>query len=95
MCFSLNESVNEFCVQGNLPPLQSCPTWRQGLIHLHNLIRFTSMVSRKLTMERELLQYIKTFNITVYIDNILRDHLSLSVDITIQLPETTSFIKSA
>jgi hypothetical protein len=53
------------------------------------------MVSRKLTMERELLQYIKTFNITVYIDNILRDHLSLSVDITIQLPETTSFIKSA
>jgi hypothetical protein len=53
------------------------------------------MVSRKLTMERELLQYIEIFNITVYVDSILRHHQSLSVDITIQLPEITSLIKIA
>lgn len=59
----------------------------RGIIHLHNLIWFISMVSRKLTMERELLQYINIFNITVYVDNILAYHHSLSVGITIQLPD--------
>jgi hypothetical protein len=53
------------------------------------------MVSRKLTMERELLQYIEIFNITVYVDNNLRYYHSFSVDTTIQLLETTSLIMSA
>jgi hypothetical protein len=53
------------------------------------------MVSRKLTMERELLQYIEIFNITVYVDNNLRCYHSFSVDTTIQLPETTSLMRAS
>lgn len=86
MCFSLNDSVNEFCVQGRLLSSVFLPGER-GIIHLHNLIWLISMVSRKLTMKREILQYIKIFNITVYVDNILRYHHSLSVGIIIQLPK--------
>jgi hypothetical protein len=52
------------------------------------------MVSRELTIERKLLQYMKVFNITVYIDNILGYYHSLSVDVIVQLSEKTSLIKS-